>query len=354
MNKLLDYFCLTIVGLLLSNCLFAQTPVVLFPTDTIVCTGQSVILNSINDGETEYLWTATDPAFGITTQATPRVTIKNTTTFFLKIRKKDVTIEKSITFKVIKPETVTIMNSDTTICRGNSIELKAKATGNGTFMWVPGGAAQSIQIAPRIHAQYEVVYYYGSKNCEARDSVNIRVTDPFYLAIDMTSRAQTVRPGESIALKAVTDLPSSVKLMYTWTENNKPFGSNSPIISAQPNRNPSIYTVKATDSRGCSQTATLALEVLPLEIKMPTAFTPNNDNENDLLGPVVVNGGEVTVKKFQVFDRWGNLVHENAQEKWDGKHNSIDMPQGIYIYYVEMVLPNGVYKILKGDTFLMR
>jgi gliding motility-associated-like protein len=354
MNKLLDYFLLTLVGLLFNHCLFAQNPTVLFPTDTTVCTGTSVILNSINDGETEYIWTASDPTFGTTTQATPRVTVKKTTTYFLKARKNDITMQKSITFNVIKPETVNIINNDTSVCRGTTIELKARGTGNGTYMWVPGGAAQSIQVAPRIHAQYEVIYYYGAKKCEAHDTVNIKVTDPFFLAIDMTSRAQTVRPGENIALKAVTDLPLSAKLIYTWTENSKPFGSNSPIISAQPNRNPSIYTVKATDSRGCSQTATLALEVLPLEIKMPTAFTPNNDNENDLLGPVVVNGGDFTVKKFQVFDRWGNLVHENAQDKWDGKHNSVDMPQGIYIYYVEVVLPNGVYKILKGDVFLMR
>lgn len=355
MNTLLRrHYTISILALFFAFALSAQSPLYQFPQDTVVCTGQSVILNTINDGEAEYFWTASDASFSPTTQATPRATIKKTTTFYLKIKKNELTTDKSITFNVIKPETVSILNSDTSICRGNSIQLTARGTGIGTYMWVPGGALQTIQISPRIHSQYEVIYYYHEKKCEARDTINVRVTDPFYLAIDMTSRSQIVRPGENIFLKAVTDLPSSAKITYIWTENNKNFGSNAPAVSAQPVRNPSIYTVKATDVRGCSQTATLALEVSPLEIKMPTAFSPNNDGANDVFGVVIVNGGDFTVKKFQIFDRWGNLVHENAQENWDGKLNNVEMPEGVYIYYAEVLLPNGVYKVVKGDVFLMR
>ncbi len=66
---------------------------------------------------------------------------------------------------------------------------------------------------------------------------------------------------------------------------------------------------------------------------MPTAFTPNDDNVNDKYFPVLSNA---TVEIFRIYNRWGQIIHNNPNEGWDGKYKDEPQPIDVYGYYTEI------------------
>jgi gliding motility-associated-like protein len=80
------------------------------------------------------------------------------------------------------------------------------------------------------------------------------------------------------------------------------------------------YLVKATDTFGCSGTATVNVTVaraLP-DFYVPNAFTPGM-NSNTLFRPVCI--GISSLDYFSVYNRWGQLVYSTSQigQGWDGR-----------------------------------
>jgi gliding motility-associated-like protein len=67
------------------------------------------------------------------------------------------------------------------------------------------------------------------------------------------------------------------------------------------------------------------------EINLPNIFTPNNDNQNDLLR------FNFPYNRVVIFNRWGQKVFENYDNAfWDGKTpEGRDVPDGTYYYLIE-------------------
>lgn len=95
------------------------------------------------------------------------------------------------------------------------------------------------------------------------------------------------------------------------------------------------YLITATD-KNKNESARLG-ETCPanckLEYELPNSFTPNGDGKNDLFVPRT-NSGVIKVK-FQVFNRWGELLFQTEDPTlvWDGKdQNQKDISDGVYYY----------------------
>lgn len=86
---------------------------------------------------------------------------------------------------------------------------------------------------------------------------------------------------------------------------------------------------------------TTKIEILVLESKLestleiPNAFTPNQDNKNDLFK--IGYNFPPEQYKITIFDRWGNLVFETQDIKtsWDGKRNGEYCSAGVYYYVIQ-------------------
>lgn len=76
----------------------------------------------------------------------------------------------------------------------------------------------------------------------------------------------------------------------------------------------------------------------PCSIIIPNVFTPNNDGVNDVF---VVDGVERYPNTLvQIFNRWGQLIYENADydNSWDGTTpNGTPVSDGTYYYVVQYV-----------------
>jgi gliding motility-associated-like protein len=88
-------------------------------------------------------------------------------------------------------------------------------------------------------------------------------------------------------------------------------------------------------------------------IFIPNAFSPNGDNENDVL---FVRGQLIEGMLFRIFDRWGEMVFESTDRTigWDGTFRGKQLDPDVYDYYLKAVCVDGAESIIKGNITLMR
>lgn len=70
-------------------------------------------------------------------------------------------------------------------------------------------------------------------------------------------------------------------------------------------------------------------------LKIPNAFSPNNDGINDLFRIQVI--GYFRLNYLKIFNRFGQQVYEGRDLTlpWDGKRNGSDLPVGTYYWVIE-------------------
>ena len=106
------------------------------------------------------------------------------------------------------------------------------------------------------------------------------------------------------------------------------------------------------DIYGCTDTLIDSLEIIPnVIIYVPTAFTPNDDNINDLFGPTINN---FETYQISIYNKWGGLIFEGTNEPWDGKINDNIAPIGIYFYSIEVMDMNNMLIPYHGNVILTR
>lgn len=97
--------------------------------------------------------------------------------------------------------------------------------------------------------------------------------------------------------------------------------------------------------QGCKDTTYAYLDVIPeVSYFLPTAFTPNDDGENDTYSGVGVIEG-IREFRLQVWNRWGEMIFESTDPAigWNGqKFNSGNpVPGGVYVVMVRYREPRG-------------
>lgn len=96
------------------------------------------------------------------------------------------------------------------------------------------------------------------------------------------------------------------------------------------------YTLYLTDINGCSYEVSIKLTE-PLELELPTAFSPNGDNDNETY---FVRGIEAYPNnKLIVTNRWGNVIYteEGYHNTWIGTTPSGEsLPDGTYYIILEI------------------
>ncbi len=171
-----------------------------------------------------------------------------------------------------------------------------------------------------------------------------------------------IQIGEELELMA-DGWNGNGSIEYSWSSQDD--NSLSCVICCCPTVAPlvtSTYKVVGVDENGCSAEALITVFVQKEpNVVVPTAFTPNNDNNNDIL---IVHGKSKSidhVELFRIYDRWGELVFENKDFKlndinsgWNGNFRNKEMEAGVYVWYLEVEFLDGTMFSLKGSTTLIR
>lgn len=111
-------------------------------------------------------------------------------------------------------------------------------------------------------------------------------------------------------------------------------------------------TLTVADANGCTDSSKRELLIALLPV-LPTAFTPNGDNENDIF---LVRGGPFNNILFKVYNNWGELLFTTTDQKqgWDGKFKDVEQPMSVYVWYVEVEVADGRIFKKSGDVTLIR
>jgi len=91
----------------------------------------------------------------------------------------------------------------------------------------------------------------------------------------------------------------------------------------------------------------------PKGAQVPTAFSPNEDGNNDFL---FVYGGQIESLSFDIYDRWGERVFSSSsQDKgWDGNFNGKKASSGVYVYKLKAIFTDGDIHNASGNVTLVR
>ncbi len=72
-------------------------------------------------------------------------------------------------------------------------------------------------------------------------------------------------------------------------------------------------------------------------VLMPNAFTPNNDQINDVFKPLAIFISEEDYS-FDIYNRWGEIIFstDDISEGWTGKNKREQVsPEGVYFYMLQ-------------------
>gem|GEM_PF-3187813 len=92
------------------------------------------------------------------------------------------------------------------------------------------------------------------------------------------------------------------------------------------------FDYRICNKNGCD-TATVAVTVLCDKPYIVSGFSPNGDGINEIF---FISGLEqFPDNELSIFNRWGTRVfkQKNYQNKWQGKYDGKDLPDGTYFYY---------------------
>ena len=170
----------------------------------------------------------------------------------------------------------------------------------------------------------------------------------------------SIRVGQTLELLANTSYPVE---QYLWTASDSSLSCTDCQLTTLTGTNTQAYTVEVIDANGCTATDRVLILVRKSQnVYIPNAFSPNDDGINDIF--TIEDGGDVlNVRKFQVFNRWGELMYDRTNidpsqtqldRGWDGKHRGELMNTGVYVYQIEIEFVDGVVKLFAGDVLLRR
>ena len=372
-----------------------QLPVFSLGKDTTICQSQLLTLTApLAYPNAFYSWST-----GVTTQA---INVGSAGKYWLELKDQYGCKNRDTIAVNIQPLPVFYLGQDTTICKGNILVLAATLP-NSSYNWNTGSTGNSIQVS-----QPGIYWLDATQNtCTARDSINVTVNIPPVVSIgnDTTlceNTALILDAGNSGATylwnnKSLSQqFPVSKEGIY-WVKVTSNGCSSADTISISYNKLPvftlgpdqlicegisitldpryynasylwqdgsagssytatkeGVYYVNVTNTCG-STSDTITIRKGLCKIKVPNAFTPNNDGANDIFK---VSGTEsITGFHLQVYDRFGLLIFDtkNKYEGWNGSYKGQAEPSGTYVYIVEYRdRDEKTSNILKGSFILIR
>ena len=229
-------------------------------------------------------------------------------------------------------------SDDVEICNYETAVLSA--SGGSTYKWTPSSGilgldnVSDIVVKPDSTTVYKVVV--GNEHmCFDSSEIVVLVHRDFNFD---TIPDTTLIIGEFLDMNLNPDMDVNI----TWNDdkwlicNTCAFQTIQPLSSV-------CYTIKLEDKNGC----------YPKEIKpcitiderysmdVPKAFTPNDDNINDV---VYVRGfGIKELYEFAIFNRWGEevFISNDIRFGWNGEYKGKVQNDETYIYRAKVLFWNG-------------
>jgi gliding motility-associated-like protein len=224
------------------------------------------------------------------------------------------------------------------VCCNEQIELDANKLNRKyvDYNWSNGEKNQTLFTAKNTSGLY-VVEAIRPSGC--KDTGSIFIDNK---CLDVTGRPyrSLIQLGDTNSLLGDHLFTTNKNIKYKWIPSlsrnktpidNQRLGMSKPIDSGDVEY---ILVVTSVDSsysppKECIENAVVRYRVKGNEVKIPNAFTPNGDGTNDTYFPEI--DGVAKVTDFKVYNRFGQLIHNNPFRPWDGSFEGQAQPVGVYV-----------------------
>jgi gliding motility-associated-like protein len=283
-------------------------------SDTVVCTGQSLVLDAGNPGST-YQWST-----GAQTQT---ITVNTSGVYWVDVTSGNCTFRDSIDIQVLSVQQPS-MGPDTLICPGQQLTWNGSDP-NATYTWSDGSTGASFTADSA--GTYWVTASIGS--CELSDTVVVA----FLASVELGNTTSLCDVEQGVLLDAGN--PGS---QYLWSTGQ----TTQTIVVSEAGE----YYVNVINTSNCLLVDTIVVigELGGGTLYTPNTFTPNGNGNNDVF---YCYGTGITEFHMQIYDRWGMLLFtsDDITIGWDGKFRGNIVQQDTYVVKIQ-------YKTECGDMNL--
>jgi gliding motility-associated-like protein len=335
-----------------SEVFIRELPIITAMPDTTVCVGDPATLYAW--GGVSYLWSPDDGTLSCTACDTPTATPAVEAIYI--VEGTDVYGCKNVdSVRVLHKTKTESIGEDAEVCLNDTVMLSV--TQAQVWAWSPSAGLSDTTVgnplaSPDTTTTYTIITRDGT--CEP-DTVQVTVTVNPLPVVDLG-------PDLTITGGASAELHASGTNIYqvAWM----PYNTLSCDSCMDPIATPKVstaYTVYAFTDKGCKDTSDIMIYVIcdNSQIFIPTVFTPNGDNQNDIFYPR--GKGISLVKTFRIYNRWGELIFDRSNfqlndefSAWDGRFKGDEPRSDVYVYIIEAVCDTGEPLFFKGDVTLMR
>ncbi|MFT5183704.1 MAG: gliding motility-associated-like protein [Flavobacteriales bacterium] len=328
------------------------------PADLVLCESEIIDLDAITDGEA-IIWSEFED-FSIVLNDNDQDTdidiyIEENITLYAQASTGECLVTDSVTVSLIG--TQTDISADIVACGGDTITVQViNPSDQLDYTWSPNNLVLTGQGTPSVEVivnettwiYLESVY---NNECTALDSAFISISGLNPLSIDATADPNLISSGESSQLNVIP-----FGYGYTWTPgeflNNS--SSDSPIATLEET---TMFYVIVSDGE-CEHLDSVRVTVVdfvcgPPSIYIPNAFSPNGDDQNEIL---FIRGENLTSVYLTIYDRWGEMVFETSSQNigWDGTYKGKPVDPAVFVYYLEATCVGGVDYFDKGNITVIK
>jgi gliding motility-associated-like protein len=195
-----------------------------------------------------------------------------------------------------------------------------------------------------------------ANGCTASESVTI---DPPFVADLVLTDILKIEQGDSILLTPLTNIAPNQILSWSWSPATGLSCTDCQQPWAKPLNN-QYYKVIVEDLNGCKAEDRILVRVSRnRHIYPPTAFSPNEDGENDRF--TLFTKGVREIRSLAIYDRWGEqlFVRKNFQPNdeslgWDGSFRGSPVTPAVFVWAAEVEYIDGEVEVIYGDVTVVR
>lgn len=294
--------------------------------DTSICDGDTLALDITLQGAS-YLWydNSTNSNYNLFSAGNYSVIITDS----------NGCINSDTIYVVLNPLPYINLGNDIEICEGNDVLILDVYLEEASYLWNDNSTISTFNIDAT--GVYSVILS-DSNGCSNSDTINV-IINPLPTSDFIFDPQPTDLNNPDILFTNI----SSINTSYQWN-----FGDGT-IIENLNNIN-HIYqfsgeydvSLISLNEFGCVDTVIYQIIIDPggFDLFIPNAFTPNNDEHNELF---VIKGRYIIDFNIKIFTRWGKKIFEsdNIEKYWDGRFEGKLVQQEKYTYLVTVLDING-------------
>ncbi len=344
-------------------------PSVTAPGNFVVCGATPVNLNGSFTNATGLLWsssgtgmfTPNDSALSVTYTPSAADVTAGTVTIYLTSTGNGICTADVDTLTIAYGAQPTANFIHGPACLGMAVTFTDTSTvSNGTIVswsWDFGTGTSSAQdtVFTFLTTGNQTVTLIVTSNAGCVDTITMNVyVNPLPTAL----WSYTTSCPDSAHFTDASSINPGAITTWGWSFGDSTFSALQNPSHSYPGGGSFGVTLVVTSDSGCIATFsdTVTITICDDEFHdpvVPSAFTPNGDNLNDIL---FVLGGPFKSVNFRIYNEWGNEIFRSSSQSvgWDGTYKKKPQPGGTYIWIVDVMTMDDRRVKKSGDVTIIR